>query len=493
MQLKILGKIVIGLSAIGLALTILIDYIGLGKPGVQAAQLLGMLVFVLILFFGIGFLGLEEKEKINRASLINITQKIMNRPAFIWVGIGFLVVYGLLYIPPMFFHPILRFKYFINYLPLKYPIGLDFRSVLESLKIWLIDGNQPTVFYPPLFNLLFAPFLLLEYPANFVVLTSLSLTSYLVLFFVLPLLVLRKNEQPLIFLILVTTLVSYGVQFELERGQFHSIAFMLCMLGVYIFHYHRSFRYLAYLLFILSIQIKIYPVIFIFLFVQDWRDWKGNLKRFFALGIVNFLLLFVLGIPFFNDFLNHLVAVVGPTELKIENHSITSFVMQVGISGFGIFTPQTFVRENASVFISILSVYYFICFLLALGMAFIRNRPGIDKGVLLVSVLGSLLVPTINHDYTLPLLSFPFMVMMTGEHAVGNAGRNILRIILILISTMAYSVLLFPYKYRPDLLINSMPSLMILLTAATILNLLDFPQRQEKSSAERVAMQPAGR
>ncbi|MFZ5822299.1 MAG: glycosyltransferase family 87 protein [Chloroflexota bacterium] len=481
MQLKTFGKIIIGISIAGVAITLLIDISGFGKSGLKSTQLLGLQVFTLLFFVGLGLCRQgDEGQGLLLSYLKDLLQKIGNLPSFVWVGLGFLIVYLWIFVPSMFFDPLQRFDYFTDYLLLEHPIGKDFRAVSASLRRWLIEGNQPTVLYPPLFNLLFAPFLLLEYPLNFFVLTFLSIASYFILFFFLPLLTLKKNDRPLISLILVATLVSYGVQFELERGQFHSIAFMLSMLAVYLFHYHRHFRWLAYLLFTFSMQIKVYPVIFIFLLIENWRDWKNNLKRFLALGIFNFLLLFVLGGAFFNHFFNHMVEVSRPTQLIKENHSISAFITQIGISGFDLFPPNEFVRENASIFITALSIYFLLCLFLVIRVAYVNNRPGIDKGVLFVSALGSLLLPTINHDYTLPILAFPFLMMMAGETPYRHIGKNWLRIALLLISAIAYFLLLFPCKYRPGILINSMPGLIVLLTTATLLILLDASQERIK-------------
>ena len=57
----------------------------------------------------------------------------------------------------------------------------------------------------------------------------------------------------------VTGLTSHGLQFELERGQFNVVAISLCLLAVYIFHYQVKYRHFGYLLFLVAVQLKVYP------------------------------------------------------------------------------------------------------------------------------------------------------------------------------------------------------------------------------------------
>ena len=125
-------------------------------------------------------------------------------------------------------------------------------------------------------------------------LTLITLLCYVVVTLVLPRRINKQKSIPaLSMLIFVTGLVSYGLQFELERGQFNVIAFTLCLGAIYIFHNHPKSRWLAYLFFTISVQLKLYPAIFVFALIEDWSDWKGNIKRIVGLGILNLAALFM--------------------------------------------------------------------------------------------------------------------------------------------------------------------------------------------------------
>ncbi len=127
----------------------------------------------------------------------------------------------------------------------------------------------------------------------------------------------------------VTGLLSYGFQFELERGQFNVIAASLAYLAVWIYHSGRGSELWAYVLFSLSVQMKLYPLVFIVMFIRDWRDWKSNLSRLSLLALANFGLFFVLGWRVFLDFVSAVRLVsVRMDAISISNHSIHSFITQ---------------------------------------------------------------------------------------------------------------------------------------------------------------------
>ena len=126
-------------------------------------------------------------------------------------------------------------------------------------------------------------------------------------------------------LIFITGLTSYGFQFELERGQFNVIAMALCFSAIFLFHRKPKLSWLAYILFTIAIQLKLYPAIYILFFVRDWKDILANLRRFLCLGIVNIALLFILGWGVFLDFLNSLRGTAIDQMIWVGNLSIRSF------------------------------------------------------------------------------------------------------------------------------------------------------------------------
>ena len=88
-------------------------------------------------------------------------------------------------------------------------------------------------------------------------------------------------------LTLVTGLFSYGFQFELKQGQWNLIAFLFSVAAIYLFHQKPKYRWAAYLLFSISVQLKLFPAIFVFTLIDDFTDWKNNAKRIIGLEYSN--------------------------------------------------------------------------------------------------------------------------------------------------------------------------------------------------------------
>ena len=126
-------------------------------------------------------------------------------------------------------------------------------------------------------------------------------------------------------LIYLVGLTSYGIHFELERGQFIIISIALAFFGIFLFHKYPKPTWLAYILFILSIQLKIYPAVFIFLFIREWRNWKENIIRIAVLCIINFVLLFSLGWNLFHNFIQIIGETVNDPGVWVGNLSVRSF------------------------------------------------------------------------------------------------------------------------------------------------------------------------
>lgn len=466
------NKISIGVMVFGALIAILsicADFIGLGKSGgVPAVQFLGAQVGVIIALIGVGFYIRQKKNDpiapgFGRGPL----DKILNQPVFTWVVIGFVIAYILFFIFPTFLNPQGRFQYSTGFLPEREHIGFDTRLILDHIQVWFSGEREAKYIYSALTTILFTPLLLLRYPANYYVATAVTLVSYFILNLLLPLWIGKKENRPLLFFVFAVSIFSYGLQFELETGQFYTLAMMLSVSAIYIFHRHPSYRIFAYILFCVSIQLKVFPAIFIVMFVDDWRDWKSNLKRLAALGFANFLLLFLLGLSYLNTFLNHLIANTNTSELAY-NHSIFAFTASLPASSW--------VGAAAVLSPPLLYAYFLLCFIVVLVRAYVQNTPGIHANLLMVCLIGGLTLPAISHDYNLPLLATPFVLVMSAQYVRDALWAKIVSIVLITSASFAYSATLFPSNARPAVLENSFPALFILLTAVTMLS---FMQKKE--------------
>lgn len=445
------------------------------------------LIFMIV-FFTVRFLFHRHIELINiRVNLALHDLKsiylprIFSFPIFFWIFTTFLMAYFFFFIMPVFLNPEQSMK-FIQYLPGMNPIGGDIRQILNFSASWFekslfMYGNV----YPPLFTLLIFPFTKINPGKVYTALTIINILSYLSISFVLPVLITKKRHDfsvPLLFCL--TGLFSYGFHFELERGQFNIIAFNLVLIALYIFYYKPTkLRYLAYILFSLAIQIKIYPAIFVFLFIDNWRNWKRNINFLVTIGIFNLALLFSLGYQAFLNFLNALIN-IRFGYVWIGNHSIKSFVslLQQGVFQpiFNQIEPRDFSTWIARYWMFVqygLMILVVLCFITTVLVAYKRNVHGFNANLFMIGTLTALLLPSISHDYTLSLLVCPMVVYFEVIQPPQNKFElRFLYILLVIIAVFAYVSTLFSYTNKPLLFQNSLPALMIMLVCFTRLYIL---------------------
>ncbi|MBI5964602.1 MAG: DUF2029 domain-containing protein [Chloroflexi bacterium] len=470
-----------GYSLLGIGIAVVLfslisDYIGIGKPGIQAAQLMLIQFGVLLSVTSIGFIVSDSELKVSNL-IDQIAARIFNLPASNWVFLGFLIAYILLFIIPVFLNSDRRIDYLTRYIPEITPIGRDLSFATSGIKSWL-SGNGfylKDLNYPPLYAVVFSPFLLLTYPSTFFVMTTITLSCMVVSSLILPSLIVKNKDRTVLFFFFLTGIFSYGMQFELERGQYNVFAFTLSFLAAYIFHRHYQFRHLAYLLISVAIQIKLYPVFFTLMLVKDWRDWKGNVLRFVGLGIFNISLLFVLGYKTFIDFINTMSVLFGSVWTRPYNHSLASFVRDLTSTGLGIFKPDAvnMLKENSSLIRFILILYYLICLAIIVGRAYKNNENGINPDLFVACTIGAMIIPSLSIDYKLPLLPPVMALALSYDPQNDHRIRQIIKAILLIVVSLAYSYTLFSFMHRPTFLANCFPLLMVILTGITCLNVVD--------------------
>lgn len=486
------GLIVAGIA--GIVLSLLTAIVLRGRAGIPATPILAVEISVIVVLCGIWLLRKEETgETQSQWRVHNLVDKILNLPVVAWVFIGFLFVYLMLFVSPMFLSPDLQMIYFTSYIPNMKPIGNDLMEMVGLIRGWALENESPYAlqrFYPPLTYIFFTPLLLIDDPlALFRFFTLFTFASYCLLTLLLPLKIAGRKHFALAVLLFVTGLFSYGFQFELERGQYNVFAFLLCLTAIYIFHYHRKYRLLAYVLFSLSIQLKLYPGIFIVMFVDDWRDWKAVLRRFAGIGVFNVALFFVMGYQRFWEFLRSMsVQIANPTWMGKWNHSISSFVTTVKQDGLGLISMDTLrvFRHNAERVELFLLLAFLVLFITALVIFHLRKEPGLDPYLLLVCTIGMLIIP-ISYDYTLSLLAAPMLLFLCGMSEMNNAWSKFISILLTLGISLAYFATLTSYSYRPHVLNNAFPLLFFILIIVTIMNIMRYlngkGQRVEEEAA----------
>lgn len=477
MSVQKVGYSLIGIGILVVLFMLFADLIGLGRDGIQAAQILGMEGGVLIIILGYFLTVMSSGENdIGVEWRARWTQALLSPAVAILVGVlaGFFVFSVI----PMFLNTDLRFQYFNRYLPDKYPIGLDLQILLGCIETWfeigtLYPGDIP-VFYPPLTYAFFSPLTMLDYPSAYLTMTLVTLIAYVFLTLLIPIWMNPKGHRWIVSFLFAISLFSYGLQFELERGQYNVLILLFCFLAVYIHHFHPKLRHIAYLLFSIAVQLKIFPAIFIFMFIRDWRDWKGNIKRLLGLGLFNIALLFISGPRAVIDFLNAISQqVVAPTWNWNGNHSIQAFVFNLMKDGYGLIQPDALASlgNYSSLIVTALLVIFAVCLISLLAATYRHNEGGLNPYLLMVCTIGALTIPPSN-DYTLSYLTAPVAILLSSIPITNAFKTRRLANLLIAILSFAFSSTLFPFKYKPYFLNNNFPALFVILISVTILYFL---------------------
>lgn len=488
MTLRKAGLGLVGIGILGTALSLIADFLPGAKAGIQSTQILGIEMSIIILLIGIWAILASKDEKLDVSQRVrNFIDQLINLPVIAWVLIGFLIAYILFFVSPMFLNSDLRMNYFIRYIPDRFPIGNDLIVIIELAKGWFTANQSPYTiqFYPPFTYMFFAPLLLVDsYPMLYKSFTLFTIVSYCFLTLILPLKMVDKKNIPLVLLFFITGLASYGLQFELERGQYNVFTFLLCLWSIYVFHYHPKYRIFAYLLFSLSVQLKLYPAIFIVMLIDDWRAWKSILVRFAGIALFNILLLFIMGYQIFWDFLGSVSSqMTTPGWTWNGNHSINAFVFNLTKDGFRIIESNTLdiLRQNAGFIETSLFLIFVILFISAILISYKRNRPGVDPYLLIACMIGALIIP-ISNDYTLAILAASVALVLCSIPGLKTIPQKLISILMILGISFSYASILVPFKYKPYYLNNAFPPLFFILIFVTILNLIRYKNAEELST-----------
>jgi hypothetical protein len=351
-------------------------------------------------------------------------------------------------------------------------------QTLNFSKVWFIAKQTPYIggnYYPPLATVLFTPLTAIKYTWAYRIILLANVFCYVMISFVFPLQIDKeKRVSSLLLLVFITGLFSYGFQFELERGQFNVIAIFMCFLAIWIFHYHNKYRYLAYIFFTISVQLKVYPLIFIIMLISNWQDWKNNIKRFFVLAAVNFGLLFVLGRSVFDDFIKEIIAHSVKPYIWPGNHSIKSFVTLLSETAFD--NGWVWVKQYLGLAQIALLAIVVVCLFLIILQTYLQKQKGLNPLLLLACTIGALLIPAVSNDYKLSILAAPVAVLLLNNKFWERANSPFpheIFILPLLIFSAAYFSTLFSYTNKPGILDNNLPALFTMLLVITFLSLVN--------------------
>src|SRR5215211_3611813 len=104
-------------GALFISLSLIVDVIGLGKKGIQSAQIGGILAGFFLALVGWGLRSLPENKKPLRQIFVEKVGAFLNLPVIAWVLIGFLIIFLLYFMRLMFLNNSGQFSYFVDYIP----------------------------------------------------------------------------------------------------------------------------------------------------------------------------------------------------------------------------------------------------------------------------------------------------------------------------------------------------------------------------------------
>jgi hypothetical protein len=386
---------------------------------------------------------------------------------FIWVLSAYLLGYVFFFIFPIYFNDqhVMDFPQSFTAFP---PVGMDFHWIYTTVQSVILHG-QPLLgtFYSPGSFYAFVPFALIDYFLAYKIYTLIKLAFFISAIFFASFLGISKKEYALPLSFLLTGLTSYGMAFELERGQGYSLVFSLLVISIVLFHRYyekRPVRYLAYFLFIIAVQMKLTPAFFVVFFIRNWRDFGANIKRIAVLGLINFLLVFSTGINNGLNFIHSIVGISSGPSLfsNVENHSISSFL--IWTQSF-LLNPDLAFLANSLVGITCLClIFLFAHFVLDK----IRGTyQPIDPFLFMGLSLAALLLPNENHDYTLVILPIVLCFGFCVELSYANCRLNGMDLFIL---SFLYSITLFSHVVKLDLAFiqNNCLTLLTLLVYLTV-------------------------
>jgi hypothetical protein len=276
-----------------------------------------------------------------------------------------------------------------RYIPSAPSIGVDLSQVLGYSEAWIKEGS-PYVgsnLYPPLAAILFVPLTVVGFSSAYIVWVLITVCCFAGFAYAVA---KKTNDTVLTLLLFIPGMFSYGFLFELNRGQFNIVAMMLCLAAVAIFHRKPNLRPIAYILFILSVQMKVYPMVFVLL-LRDGNS-KRDIVRMLVLGLTSAGLFFSMGTHVFGQFMDAIIRNAARDDVWWANSSATAFSFYSHyVLGFSI---------DGKILLGLVTV--------AIGLIFYQTRRNpLDPRMMFACAAGALLIPAVSLDYKLPLVILP--------------------------------------------------------------------------------------
>ena len=395
-------------------------------------------------------------------------------PSAIWPTVGILAS-GIVFLSiPMIVTPERSWSWLPHVPPGASP-GADLAATIGFSREWFLEDRSPwgtARGFSPFAQLIFAAFMPLPFVASYGTVSLLTLLSHAFAVLAFPSLIgVSRPWSLLAVFLLVTGFVSYGLHFELERGQFNLIAMALTLLAVWVSHGRPRWKLVAYLLFSTAVQLKIWPAIFFVCLADVARGARDAVRAVMWVACINIALLFVLGYRAALAFLPSIAAAAGGQEGSFVNHSARSFtrLSESLAPANGEDSLLVWLATHPALVEPGILAVFGGCFAIAVWHAYRAGGAGIRGPLLLMCSLGALVVPSMSQDYKLAVLTGPLLVFWCYETRP-DASRWILNAsrVFLTITGMCYGATLFSFSNKVHLvLLNNLPTLVVLMLATT--------------------------
>jgi Glycosyltransferase family 87 len=374
------------------------------------------------------------------------------------VFVSYVVSYILVY---------LRYTYFAGATVMRFPVDLLAMSPLAndlylSAKYAIQTVHAGTIkgvdfVYSPLFVIIYSLFSYID-PTLMRWISTLSiLISFLYLTIALP----RKWkcdiwESPAAVLIIISGFLSYGMRFEIERGQWNVQSMLLCYAALAIKDTKNPWiKFLSYILFTISVHLKVWPLLFIIGYINLNEPIKTNAIRLMQICLINFFTLFVLGPKFLLEYFPKLKHSAGTPSVWIANISLYSF----GQLAFKFYAIDMSISK-------LLIYIYMLLFFTSIIYALSNRIPGDNVLIICLCNCGVILFPTVSFDYKVILITICMPLFVATYEFVAdqkfiNLSKNksyhikinfdyTVEIIGLLLVLVPYPFTLYSYVYKAD-------------------------------------------
>ena len=411
---------------------------------------------------------------------MKLRQLFLKSNSTFWFLLTFLAVFLVLFIRPVFLKN--TSMQFPNYIPAEETIGWDFKDRLEFSKAIFLEGESPYLpsnYYPPFEAVFFGPFIFLDYFTAYKILTLINILCFSFVTILIPILLTKeKRITPIHMAIIIASFFSYGFQFEIERGQFNVIAIFFALLAVYVFYFHKEKRIWAYVLLTIAIQLKVYPLIFVLMFIEDWKDWKKVVGQISIIGSLNLASLFILGPTIFKDFIISITKNIASPAKSGGNMSIQSFSGKL---------VKAYPWLNEQVVFFLLFALICLCILIVFLVETESKRKNVvSPHLLLACTIGAMLIPSVSWDFKMSILP-PAVVYFFNSHTgllddEPLIKKKILKIgLFTLFSGLFLWTFFSTYTNKPKILLlqSNFPPLFIILIIVTMMAAMTSKQAKE--------------